>query len=177
MHFYKNPRASIASIPALLLLVALLVPAPAFCLDAEESQIFISGFHAYQRKDYNSAINEMTSLLKKYPDTPIKDMATFWLARSYYKAGNKEQAGHYMARFFREYPDSPLKATVEEGLAKLALDYQKAEGAAAAPAGAASASVAREGAAVPTPPTVPRTTSTEETRKPAAEKAAAGSAR
>ncbi|WP_246329770.1 histone H1-like repetitive region-containing protein [Geomonas limicola] len=69
----------------------------------------------------------MSTLLKKYPDTPLKDMAIFWLARANFKAGNQREAGKYMAQFLREYPESPLKATVEEGLMTLAERYQKNE--------------------------------------------------
>jgi uncharacterized membrane protein len=127
VHLYKVFRASIVRLLALLLLVALLVPAPAFSLDSVDSQIFISGFNAYQRKDYKSAIDNMSALLKKYPDTPLKDMAIFWLARANYKAGHQQEAAKYMAQFFREYPESPLKGTVEEGLVALAESYQKGE--------------------------------------------------
>jgi len=127
VHFYKVFRASVLRILAVFLLVAVLLPAPAFSLDSEDSQIFISGFNAYQRKDFNAAIDNMSTLLKKYPETPLKDMAIFWLARANYKAGNQREAGKYMAQFLREYPESPLKATVEEGLMTLAERYQKNE--------------------------------------------------
>jgi len=86
VHSYKIFRASVLRILAIFLLVAVLLPAPAFSLDSEDSQIFISGFNAYQRKDFTTAIESMSTLLKKYPDTPLKDMAIFWLARANYKA-------------------------------------------------------------------------------------------
>ena len=119
--------ASLLRVLAVLLLVAVLLPAPAFSLDSEDSQIFISGFNAYQKKDYNTTIDNMSVLLKKYPDTSLRDMAIFWLARAYYKAGNQQDAAKYMAQFNREYPDSPLKATVEGELIALADRYQKGE--------------------------------------------------
>jgi uncharacterized membrane protein len=112
---------------AVLLLVSVLLPVPAFSLDSEDSQIFISGFNAYQKKDYQAAIHNMSDLLQKYPDTPLKDMAIFWLARAHYKAGNEQEAAKYMAQFFHDYPDSPLKGTVEEGLVSLADKYGKGE--------------------------------------------------
>jgi len=127
VHFYKFFRASLLRILTALLLVATLLTAPAFSLDSEDSQIFISGFHAYQKKDYKTAIDSMSTLLRMYPDTPLKDMAVFWLARANYKAGNRQEAAKYMAQFFREYPDSPLVGTVEEGLVALADRYQKGE--------------------------------------------------
>jgi hypothetical protein len=63
VHFYKIFRASSLRILAVLLIVAVLSPAPAFSLDSEDSQLFISGFNAYQ-KDYKSAVPEMSGLLK-----------------------------------------------------------------------------------------------------------------
>ena len=133
MHFYNIFRASISRLLVVLLLVALIIPAPAFSLDSEDSQIFISGFNAYQKKDYKTAIENMSGLLKKYPDTPLKDMAIFWLARANYKAGHQQEAAKYMAQFLREYPESPLKGTVEDGLLALAESYQKGEPLEAAP--------------------------------------------
>ena len=127
MHFYNIFRASISKTLAVLLFVALMLPAPAFSLDSEDSQIFISGFNAYQKKDYKSAIENMSGLLRKYPETPLKDMAIFWLARANYKAGHQQEAAKYMAQFLREYPESPLKATVEDGLLSLAERYEKGE--------------------------------------------------
>lgn len=127
MHFNKVFRASVQRLLAVFLIIAVLLPAPAFALDSDDSQIFITGFNAYQKKDYKTAIDTMSDLLKKYPDTPLKDMAIFWLARANYKAGNNQEAAKYMSQFFREYPDSPLRGTVEEGLVSLADRYQKGE--------------------------------------------------
>lgn len=127
MHFYKIFRASSLQALAVLLVVALLLPAPAFSLDSEDSQMFISGFNAYQRKDYSTAVTDMSGLLKKYPDTSLRDMALFWLARAHYKAGNQQEAARYMAQFFQDYPQSPLRATVEEELVALAESHRKGE--------------------------------------------------
>ena len=127
MHFYKIFGASFQRALAVLLVVAVLLPAPAFSLDSEDSQIFISGFNAYQRKDFTAAIDNMSVLLKKYPDTSLRDMSLFWLARAYYRAGNEQEAAKHMAQFFRDYPNSPLKGTVEEELVALAENYQKTQ--------------------------------------------------
>ncbi|WP_437178140.1 histone H1-like repetitive region-containing protein [Geomonas oryzisoli] len=137
VHLYKIFRASFSKIPVVLLLIALLLPAPAFSLDSDDSQIFITGFNAYQKRDYKAAIDNMSGLLKKYPDTPLKDMAIFWLARAHYKVGNNAEAGKYMAQFLHDYPESPLKATVEDELLQLADKYQKGQPITAAPKTAA----------------------------------------
>ncbi|WP_223908075.1 tetratricopeptide repeat protein [Geobacter sp. AOG1] len=109
------------------MLVTSLFANPVFALDSEDSQIFITGFNAYQKRDYQGAIDKMSLVLQKYPDTPLRDMAIFWLARANYKAGNEKDAARYMAQFLREYPDSPLKGTVEDTLLQSAARYEKGE--------------------------------------------------
>jgi Domain of unknown function DUF11/Outer membrane lipoprotein len=120
-------RAAVGrSLLGLILLISLLAT-PAFPLDSQDSQIFIAGFNAYQNKDYQGAIGKMSLVLEKYPDTPLRDMALFWLARAHFKAGHRAEAAQYMAQFLREYPDSPLKGTVEPELAQLAAANGKEE--------------------------------------------------
>lgn len=160
VHLYKIFRASFSKIPVVLLLIALLLPAPAFSLDSDDSQIFITGFNAYQKRDYKTAIDNMSGLLKKYPDTPLKDMAIFWLARAHYKVGNNAEAGKYMAQFLHDYPESPLKATVEDELLQLADKYQKGQPITAAPKTAAQ-------------PEIDKSAEKAAAEKAAAEKAAA----
>ena len=110
----------------MILISSLIVP-PAFCQETEDSQVFIAGFNAYQQKDYASSIEKMNEVLQKYPDTPLRDMALFWLSRSYYKAGNQQDAARYLSQFSKEYPDNPLKSTVEDDLLALVARYEKGE--------------------------------------------------
>ncbi|MCM0080022.1 tetratricopeptide repeat protein [Geomonas sp. Red32] len=134
--------------------------------------MFITGFNAYQRKDYKSAVQTMSSLLKKYPETPLKDMAIFWLARANYRAGNKNEAAKYMAQFFRDYPDNPLKGTVEEELVQLAENY----GAGQKPAAGAAVAQKAPAETVASEKVVPEQAGAEEsaaTEKAAADKLAA----
>lgn len=111
----------------ILVIISSLVAPPAFSQDAEDSQVFIAGFNAYQQKDYASAIEKMNEVLQKYPTTPLRDMALFWLSRSYFKVGNLQEAAHHLSQFSKEYPDNPLKSTVEEELLTLAARYEKGE--------------------------------------------------
>jgi uncharacterized repeat protein (TIGR01451 family) len=111
---------------ALVVISSLVVP-PAFSQETEDSQVFIAGFNAYQQKDYAAAIEKMDEVLKKYPDTPLRDMALFWLARAYFKTGNQQDAARYLSQFSKEYPDNPLKGTVEEDLLSLVTRYEKGE--------------------------------------------------
>ena len=124
MDFNTTFRALISRCLLGLIFLSFLATA-AYPADSEDAQIFITGFNAYQKKDYQGAADSMSLVLQKYPDTPLRDMAIFWLARSHYKGGDRAEAAKQMARFFREYPDSPLKGTVEEDLAQLARAYEQ----------------------------------------------------
>jgi hypothetical protein len=111
---------------AMVIISSLMVP-PGFCLETEDSQIFMSGFNAYQQKNYLNAIKKMNEVLQKYPDSPLRDMAIFWLARSYFKSGDMQDAARYMSQFSKEYPDNPLRGTVEDELLSLTARYEKGE--------------------------------------------------
>jgi len=110
-----------------LVVISLCIVPVAFCQETEDSQVFIAGFNSYQQKDYASAIEKMNEVLTKYPDTPLRDMALFWLSRSYFKAGNQLDAARYLSQFTKEYPDNPLKGTIEEELLSLAARYDRGE--------------------------------------------------
>ncbi|WP_241426364.1 tetratricopeptide repeat protein [Geobacter benzoatilyticus] len=109
------------------LIISLLLSSPVYAVNSEDSQIFIAGFNAYQKKDYQTAIEQMKAVLEKYPDTPLRDMAIFWLARANFKAGFDRDAARYMSQFIKEYPDSPLKGTVEDELLDLVARFDKGE--------------------------------------------------
>lgn len=111
----------------ILVIISSLIVPPAFCQETEDSQVFIAGFNAYQQKDYATSIEKMNEVLQKYPDTPLRDMALFWLARSYFKAGNQQEAARHLSQFSKEYPDNPLKNTVEDELLTLTARYEKGE--------------------------------------------------
>lgn len=110
-----------------LVIISSLAASPAYCQETEDSQVFIAGFNAYQQKDYASSIEKMSEVLQKYPDTPLRDMALFWLSRSYYKAGNQRDAARYLSQFSKEYPDNPLRNTAESDLLALTARYESGE--------------------------------------------------
>lgn len=121
----------LATIAAGLVCVVLLTAPSVIAQETGDSQIFLSGFNAYQQKDYPTAVARLGEVLQKHPETPLRDMSLFWLARAHYKAGNNQDAARYMAQFIREYPDNPLKNTVEEELLTLAANFEKSGQAAA----------------------------------------------
>jgi uncharacterized repeat protein (TIGR01451 family) len=110
-----------------LVIISFLVIPSAYCLESEDSQIFITGFNAYQQKDYVTSIDKMNEVLEKFPGTPLRDVALFWLSRAHYKAGNLQEAARTFSRFSREYPDNPLVGTVEDELVALTARYENGE--------------------------------------------------
>lgn len=127
MILLKLCRNTLPRLLVILVIISSLAVPPAFCQETEDSQVFIAGFNAYQQKDYASSIEKMTEVLEKYPDTPLRDMALFWLSRSYYKTGNQREAARYLSQLSKEYPDNPLKSTVEDELLLLMARYDKGE--------------------------------------------------
>lgn len=127
----SKTRRRLATIVAGLACVVLFAAPLVVAQEGGDSQTFLAGFNAYQQKDYSTAVNRLSEVLQKHPETPLRDMTLFWLARAHYKAGNNQDAARYMAQFTREYPDNPLKNTVEDELLTLASQYE-ASGRAAA---------------------------------------------
>lgn len=127
----SKTRRRLATIVAGLACVVLFAAPLVVAQEGGDSQTFLAGFNAYQQKDYPTAVNRLSEVLQKHPETPLRDMTLFWLARAHYKAGNNQDAARYMAQFTREYPDNPLKNTVEDELLTLASQYE-ASGRAAA---------------------------------------------
>ncbi|HEY6006756.1 MAG TPA: tetratricopeptide repeat protein [Geobacteraceae bacterium] len=101
--------------------------APVSGFAEEDSALFMAGFSAYQRKEYHDAAQRLKRLLEVYPETPLRDMTLFFLARAQFKAGNRPEAGRVMSRLLREYPGSTLKEKAEPELMRLAAAYWKNE--------------------------------------------------
>ena len=127
MILLKLCRNVLSRFLVILVIISSLAVPPAYCQETEDSQVFIAGFNAYQQKNYALSIEKMNEVLQKYPDTPLRDMALFWLSRSYYKAGNQQEAARYLSQLSKEYPDNPLKNTVEDELLSLTARYEKGE--------------------------------------------------
>ncbi|KAF0221174.1 MAG: hypothetical protein FD174_672 [Geobacteraceae bacterium] len=109
------------------IIILVLFSKSAFGLESSDAQIFIAGFNAYQKKDYQTVIEKMSLILQVHPDTPLRDMSLYYLARANFRVGNQENAAKYMLRLIKEYPGSNLKGTVEAELLDLVARYQKGE--------------------------------------------------
>ena len=123
----KLCRNTLIRLLVVLVIISSFLTTPAYSQEAEDSQIFISGFNAFQQKDYATTITRMNEVLQKYPDSPLRDMVLFWLSRAHFKNGNQLDAARYLSQFSKEYPDNPLKGTVDEELLALTARYDKGE--------------------------------------------------
>ncbi len=119
-------RAITRTLLSLLLIV--LLAAPLMGAETGDSSLFLAGFNAYQKGDYQLAIDKLSKVLKDYPTTPLRDMTLFWLARSNYRSGDRIGAALNMSLFLKEFPDHPLKETVEEDLLASAELYGRGGG-------------------------------------------------
>jgi len=123
----KLCRTILIRLIAVLVIISSFLLTPAYSQESEDSQIFISGFNAFQQKDYATTITRMDEVLQKYPDSPLRDMALFWLSRAHFKNGNQRDAARYMSQFSKEFPDNPLRGTADEELLALTARYEKGE--------------------------------------------------
>ncbi|UFS71890.1 outer membrane protein assembly factor BamD [Geomonas sp. RF6] len=126
------PRCSMSSLYSssvflASLLIGTLLPVPVSANDSEAPQLFIAAFNAYQKKEYGSSVEQMETLLKKYPKSQVRDMALFWLAKGQFRKGNRLEGAKLMAQFLRDFPESPLKFAVDEELRELVVLYIKGE--------------------------------------------------
>ncbi len=136
------------------LLLIVLLATPLMGSESGDSSLFLAGFNAYQKGDYQLAIDKLSKVLKDYPTTPLRDMTLFWLARSNYRSGDRIGAALNMSLFLKEFPDHPLKETVEEDLLASAEQYNKGNNSA-------------KGVATENPVTTARTATAPQNEKPA----------
>ncbi len=123
----KLYRSLLVRLLVSLVVVSTLTALPALCQEVDDSQVFIAGFNAFQQKDYAAAIGKINEVLQKKPDTPLRDMALFWLSRAYFKTGNQQEAARNLSQFFKEFPGNPLGKTVEAEHLALLARYEKGE--------------------------------------------------
>lgn len=126
--FLSNIRRPVVFFPLVAVVLSLMFVIPTFSAEQpDDCQSFIDGFEAYKKKDFITSQGKLREVLVTYPDSPLRDVVLFWLARSYYKNGNQRDAARHMSTFAREYPDSPLLLIVEDDLKDLVARYEKGE--------------------------------------------------
>lgn len=69
-----------------------------------EKSMYEEALAAYNRKDYNVAEKGFQEFIKKYPDSPMADDATFWLGEISFTRGNLLKAIEYYQKVIDVYP-------------------------------------------------------------------------
>ena len=123
MHILKSVCITVGLGTALIL--SSVLPCQGYQPESADTVLYKAAFQSYQKKEYEAAVQKLRLLLQKFPDTPLRDVATFWLARSSFHAGDHGQAARYMSTFCRDYPDNPLWETAEKELLLLALSRRE----------------------------------------------------
>lgn len=69
-----------------------------------EKSMYEEALASYNRKDYNAAEKGFQEFIKKYPDSPMADDATFWLGEIHFTRGNLLKAIEYYQKVIDVYP-------------------------------------------------------------------------
>jgi len=69
-----------------------------------EKAMYEEALSAYNRKDYNAAEKGFQEFLKKYPDSPLADDATFWIGEIHFTRGNLLKSIEYYQKVIDVYP-------------------------------------------------------------------------
>ncbi|RJQ54833.1 MAG: tol-pal system protein YbgF [Nitrospiraceae bacterium] len=89
--------------------------------------IYLAGYQAYNEGKTVEAREKLSTVLKDYPDNEYTDNARFWIAESYYKDGNYEDAILAYEEILKKSPKSDKVPGVllKQGLAFYALKDEK----------------------------------------------------
>ena len=99
---------------ALLLGICLSQPADA-AYQSPEAAKFMDGFSSFKQKDYSAAVQKFNALMGQ-PDSQLRELSLVFLARSWFKSGNTNEAAYALFLLDQEFPDSPLKNSLEQDL-------------------------------------------------------------
>ena len=99
-------------------------------LEKEKTDVkdaYMAAYEAYKEDRTVEAREMFRTLLTDYPENEYSDNASFWIAESYYKDGNFEDAILGYEEFSKKYPDSDKVpgAMLKQGLAFYALEDSK----------------------------------------------------
>ena len=85
--------------------------------------VYLAGYQAFKDGKTADARSKLTSVVKDYPDNEYSDNARFWIAESYYKEGNHEDAILAYEELMKKNPksDKVPGAMLKQGLSFYAL--------------------------------------------------------
>jgi len=89
--------------------------------------LYLAGYQAYKEGRTVEAREKLSSVLKDYPENEYTDNARFWIAESFYKDGNYEDAILTYEELLKKNPktDKAPAALLKQGLAFFALKDER----------------------------------------------------
>lgn len=87
--------------------------------------LFESGYGAFQDGEYDKAIQKLLETVSKYPDSSRQLEASYYLVRSFYITGNKQEALSWSEKMLRQFPDSPWTAKSMIVMAHIYMDQNR----------------------------------------------------
>ena len=105
---------------------------PAAGEDQPDSQLFTEGQTSFQGRRLAEAVERFKSVIDRYPQSSLKDLAYFWLSRSHLELGQVPEAEAVVQRLRQEFPGNPLARRAAEILERVRLQ-QPVGGTAPAP--------------------------------------------
>jgi tol-pal system protein YbgF len=96
-------------------------------LKPDVKDVYMAGYEAFKKGRTKEAREKFRSVLEDYPENEYSDNARFWIAESYYKDKNYEDAILAYEELFRKNPDSDKipGAMLKQGLAFYELKDKK----------------------------------------------------
>jgi TolA-binding protein len=75
-------------------------------IPAAAQSLFQSGKDAFVKGEYDNAIEKFLGTVSQFPDSPAQLEASYYLVRSFYITGNKQEALSWSEKMLRLFPDS-----------------------------------------------------------------------
>jgi tol-pal system protein YbgF len=96
-------------------------------LKPDVKDVYMVGYKAFKEGNTKKAREKFMSVLRDYPENEYSDNARFWIAESYYKDGNYEDAILAYEELFKKNPNSDKipGAMLKQGLAFYELKDEK----------------------------------------------------
>lgn len=78
---------------------------------------YLVGMYYYKAGAYKAAVNRFKGLMEKYPGSKDEPDALYWLADSYIRLGEYDNAKNTLAILYKEHPNHRLTAKAQKKLA------------------------------------------------------------
>ena len=117
---YRDTR-KVAFLLSFLAAVLVICTGSAFCATESEVELFGRAYGYYLDYQPEMAASAFGLFLEKFGESPARDAALFWQAKSLALTGRTEEAGKIFATIREEYPESAFESFARKELEALSL--------------------------------------------------------